>query len=92
MTRSSPGKSYHYICAISVSCSDSIIAVNPCNFRMTFSVLLAFMVGLDKKKTVDTDSSQASGLARRFQESMSVQRGAGIGTAVTLRQSVFYIA
>ena len=51
------------------------------------------MVGLDKQ-LVDTDSSQASGLAPRFQESMNVQRGTYFSTAVTLNKSflVVYIA
>ena len=51
-----------------------------------------FMVGLDKQ-TVDTDSSQASGLASRFQESMNVHRGTGVSTAVSLHhchQSFLY--
>ena len=50
------------------------------------AVSRAFMVGLDKQP-VDTDSSQASGLASRFQESMNVPRGTGVSTALTLRQS-----
>ena len=56
---------------------------------MTLIVSRAFMVGLDKQP-VDTDSSQASGLASRFQESMNGHRGTGVGTAVTLYQSFLY--
>ena len=47
------------------------------------------MVGLDKQP-VDTDSSQASGLAFRFQESMNVHRGTSVSTAVTISLFVFY--
>ena len=50
---------------------------------MTLTVSRAFMVGLDKHP-VDTNSSQAFGLASRFQESMNVHRGTGVGIAVTL--------
>ena len=57
---------------------------------MTLAVSRAFMVGLDKPP-VDNDSSQASGLASRFQESMNVHRGTGFSTAVTLHQSRFCI-
>ena len=46
------------------------------------------MVGLDKQP-IDTDSSQASGLASCFQESINVHRGTGVSTAVTLHQSFF---
>ena len=46
------------------------------------------MVGLDKQP-IDTDSSQASGLASGFQESMNIHRGTGVSTAVTLHQSFF---
>ena len=52
------------------------------------------MVGGLDKQPVDTDSSQASGLAPRFNESMNVHRGSCVSTAVTLHQSfcfVFYI-
>ena len=55
---------------------------------MTLAVSRAFMVGLDKQP-VDTDSSQASGLAYRFQESMNVHHGTDVSTAVTLHQSFF---
>ena len=48
---------------------------------MAFAVSRAFMVSLDKQP-VDTDSSQAFGLALRFQESMNVHRGTGVTTAV----------
>ena len=47
------------------------------------------MVGLDKQP-IDTDSSQASGLASCFQESINVHRGTGVSTAVTLHQSFFF--
>ena len=50
---------------------------------MTLAVSREFMVGLDKQ-LVDTDASQASGLASRFKESMSVHRGTGVSTVVTL--------
>ena len=53
---------------------------------MTLVVSQAFMVPLDKQQ-VDTDSSQSSGLASRFQESMNVHRGTGVSTAVTWHQS-----
>ena len=43
---------------------------------MTFAVSRAFIVDLDKQPT-DTDSSQASGLASRFKESMNVNSGTG---------------
>ena len=61
---------------------------------MTLAVsraFIMFMVGLDKQ-TVDTNSSQASGLASRFQESMNVNCGTGVSTTVlvTLHQSVLY--
>ena len=46
------------------------------------------MVGLDKQP-VDTDASQVSGLASRFQKSMNVHRGTGLSAAVTLHQSFF---
>ena len=55
---------------------------------MTLAVSRAFMVGLGKQP-VDTDSSQASGLASRFQESLNVHRGTGVSTIVTLHQSLF---
>ena len=51
---------------------------------MTLAVSRAFMVGLDKQPVDMPDSSQASGLASRFQESMNVHRGTGVSTAVTL--------
>ena len=57
---------------------------------MTLAVSRAFMVNLDKQP-VDTDSSQASGLASRFQESINVHRGTGVSTAVTLHQSCFFL-
>ena len=57
---------------------------------MALAVSQAFMVGLDKQP-VDTDSPQESSLASRFQESMNVQRGTGVSTAVTLHQSSFLI-
>ena len=44
------------------------------------------MVRLDKQP-VYTDSSQSSGLAPRFHESMNVQRAAGVSATVTLHQS-----
>ena len=53
---------------------------------MTLAVSRAVIVDLDKQP-VDTDPSQASGLASRFQESMTVHRGTGVSTAVTLHQS-----
>ena len=59
---------------------------------MTLAVsraFIMFMVGVDKQP-VDTDSSQASGHASRFQDSMNVHRGTGVSTAVTLRQSFLY--
>ena len=56
---------------------------------MTLAVSLAFMVGLNKHP-IDTDSSKASGLASRFQESMNIHRGTGVSTAVTLHQSFLY--
>ena len=37
--------------------------------------------------SIDTVSSQASGLFFRFQESMNVHRGTGVSTAVTLHKS-----
>ena len=57
---------------------------------MTLAVSRAFMVGLDKKKKPSRHSSQASGLASRFKESMNVHRGTGVNTEVTLNQSVLY--
>ena len=57
---------------------------------MTLAVsraFIMFMIGLDEQ-TVDTDTSQASGLASRFQESMNVHRETGVSTPVTL-SSVF---
>ena len=57
---------------------------------MTLAVSRPFMVGLDKQP-VDSGSSQASGLAFRFQESMNVLRGTGVSTAVTLHQSLFFL-
>ena len=57
---------------------------------MTLAVSWAFMVGLDKQP-VDTDTSQASGLAFRFQESMNVHRGTGVSTADTLHQFLLCI-
>ena len=56
---------------------------------MTWAVSQAFMVGLDKQP-VDTDSSQVSGLASRFQESMNVHRGLLSEIAVTLHQFLLY--
>ena len=47
------------------------------------------MVGLDKHP-VDTHSSKATGLASRFQESMNVNRGTGVSTAVTLISLFLY--
>ena len=55
---------------------------------MTLAVSRAFIIGLDKQPE-DTDSSQASGLASGFQESMNVHHGTGVSTAVTLHQSFF---
>ena len=55
---------------------------------MTLAESRAFMVGLENYP-VDTDSSNASGLTSRFQESMNVHPGTGISTAVTLHQSFF---
>ena len=61
---------------------------------MTLAVLRAFVVGLDKQP-VDTDSSHASGLACRYQESMNVHRGTGVSTAlstaITLHFSILHV-
>ena len=57
---------------------------------MTLAVSRAFMVGLDKHPE-DTDSSQASCLASRFQEPMNVHRGTGVNITVTLHQSFLYL-
>ena len=54
---------------------------------MTLAVSRAFMVGFDKQ-SIDTDLSQASGFASYFQKSMNVHCGTGVGTAVTLYQSI----
>ena len=67
-----------------ISCNGSIDPLFPNDVRCA----TAFLVGL-AKQPVDTDSSQACGLASRFQESMNVQRGTGVSTAVTLHQSFF---
>ena len=56
---------------------------------MTFTVSHVFMVGLDKQP-LNTDPSQTSGLAPRFQESMNVHRGAGVSTAVTLQTFLYF--
>ena len=48
------------------------------------------MVGLDKQP-VDTDSSQASGLASRFQESMNVHRGTGGSNVFIVGETRFAI-
>ena len=50
---------------------------------MTLAVSRAFIADLNKQP-VDADSSQASGLASRFQESINVHRGTGVSTAETL--------
>ena len=55
---------------------------------MTLAVSRAFMVGLDKYP-VDTDSSQASGLASHFQEPMNVNRGTGVTALVFLYFTCF---
>ena len=47
---------------------------------MMLDISRALMIGLDKQ-TVDTDPSQASGLASRFQESMNGHRVTGFSTA-----------
>ena len=62
------------------------------NFLMTFAVPRAFMVGFDKQP-VDTDSSQASGLAALFQGSMNVYHSTGVSSTVTLHHflNVFYM-
>ena len=78
MTRASAGKSYFsHLCDFSNLAQRFNNSVDP-SFPNDVRCVTAFMVGLDKQP-VDTDSFQASGLAR-FQESMNVHRGTGVTT------------